>query len=206
MSGRAVTGEATGTSTAQHSTAQHSTAQHSTAQHSTAQHSTAQHSTAQHSTAQHSTAQHSTAQHSTAQHSTHSTAAQHSTAHTDESFIHQDLFCMPRAHSRNSQSRAEQARAAQTAQTAQTEQSSTGAHPLFTRRRQRGSPALLRTGSCQTGGPICRETKHLADDRPGQQRSSAGITLNMKGGDVNIPWPIRVEGLLKRRVGSSVAF
>lgn len=28
----------------------------------------------------------------------------------DESFIHQDLFCMPRAHSRNSQSRAEQAR------------------------------------------------------------------------------------------------
>jgi hypothetical protein len=143
---------------------------------------------------------HSTAQHSTTQ------QHKHKQAHTDESFIHQDLFCMPRAHSRNSQSRAEQARAGQTAQTAQTEQSSTGAHPLFTRRRQRGSPALLRTGSCQTGGPICRETKHLADDRPGQQRSSAGITLNMKGGDVNIPWPIRGRGALETPCGFERGF
>jgi hypothetical protein len=112
---------------------------------------------------------HSTAQHSTTQHSSHNTVAQ-AQAHTDESFIHQDLFCMPRAHSRKSRSRA-----------GQTEQSIAGAHPLFTRRRQRGSPASLCTGRCQTG-PICRETKHLADDRPGQQRSSAGMTLKYERG------------------------
>jgi hypothetical protein len=157
----------------------------------------------------HSTAQHSTTQHNTAQLTQHSSTS--TSKHIRMNHLSTRIYFACRARTRATP-RAEQSRpdragqTAQTAQTAQTEQSSTGAHPLFTRRRQRGSPALLRTGSCQTGGPICRETKHLADDRPGQQRSSAGITLNMKGGDVNIPWPIRVEGLLKRRVGSSVAF
>jgi hypothetical protein len=123
----------------------------------------------------------STAQHSTAQHSSHNNTAAQAQAHRMNHLSTRFYFACrarTRATPGAAQSRAEQSRA----------------HPLFTRRRQRGSPALLRTGSCQTGGPICRETKHLADDRPGQQRSSAGMTLNMKGGVVNIPWPIRGRG------------
>jgi hypothetical protein len=104
----------------------------------------------------HSTAQHSTAQHSTAQHSSHNTAAQAQAHRMDESFIHQILFCMPRAHSRNSRRRAEQSRSP------------------FHAPAPEGISCITPHRQLPDGGPFAGRPKHLADDRPGQQRSSAG--------------------------------